>query len=97
MGAGSLLGTKTGDVLTWVTIVFVALFLGLGVVMAKWYRPSAGLDLRETQVMTEQVPGGSTATEENADNADLQEKVNSGAETDVPAVPAAPAAEKDVE
>ena len=37
-GAGSVLGSKTGDFLTWVTIVLVGVFLLLAVVMAKFYR-----------------------------------------------------------
>ncbi|MBN2138307.1 MAG: preprotein translocase subunit SecG [Sedimentisphaerales bacterium] len=41
-GAGSILGSKTGDFLTWVTIVMVGLFLLLAVLMAKFYRPSIG-------------------------------------------------------
>ena len=40
MGAGGVLGSKTGDFLTWFTIGLVGLFLILTVVMAKWYRPS---------------------------------------------------------
>jgi preprotein translocase subunit SecG len=39
-GAGGLLGSKTGDFLTWVTIGFVGAFLLLAVVMAKYYKPS---------------------------------------------------------
>ncbi|MEN8127153.1 MAG: preprotein translocase subunit SecG [Planctomycetota bacterium] len=39
-GAGSLLGTKTGDFLTWVTITLVAGFLVLAVLMGKFMRPS---------------------------------------------------------
>ena len=38
--ASGLLGSKTGDFLTWVTIVLVAVFLTLAVLMAKFYRPS---------------------------------------------------------
>ncbi len=38
--AGGILGSKTGDFLTWVTIVLVGLFLVLAVVMAKFYRPT---------------------------------------------------------
>ena len=38
--ASGILGTKTGDFLTWVTIVLVGLFLTLAVVMAKFYRPT---------------------------------------------------------
>jgi preprotein translocase subunit SecG len=37
--ASGLLGSKTGDFLTWVTIGLVAVFLGLAVLMAKFYRP----------------------------------------------------------
>jgi preprotein translocase subunit SecG len=38
--ASGLLGSKTGDFLTWVTIGMVGLFLLLAVIMAKFYRPS---------------------------------------------------------
>ena len=37
--SSSLLGTKTGDFLTWVTIGVVALWLLLSVVAAKWFKP----------------------------------------------------------
>ncbi len=39
-GGGGLLGSKTGDFLTWVTIGFVGAFLLLAVIMAKYYKPS---------------------------------------------------------
>ncbi|MGD0784699.1 MAG: preprotein translocase subunit SecG [Sedimentisphaerales bacterium] len=39
--SSSLLGTKTGDFLTWVTISVVALWLLLSVVAAKWFKPEA--------------------------------------------------------
>ncbi len=39
---GGLLGSKTGDFLTWVTIILVAVFLLLAVVMDKFYRPEIG-------------------------------------------------------
>jgi len=38
--ASGILGSKTGDFLTWVTIAMVGLFLLLAVVMAKFYKPS---------------------------------------------------------
>ena len=38
--AGGILGSKTGDFLTWVTIVLVGMFLTLAVVMAKFYKPA---------------------------------------------------------
>lgn len=37
---GGLLGSKTGDFLTWVTIVLVGVFLLLAVILARFYRPS---------------------------------------------------------
>jgi preprotein translocase subunit SecG len=46
MGASSLLGTKTGDVLTWVTISLAVVFLAMGAVLVKYYRPSEPTDLR---------------------------------------------------
>ena len=39
-GAGGILGSKTGDFLTWVTIILVGVCLVLAVVMAKFYRPT---------------------------------------------------------
>src|SRR5512139_2123787 len=44
-GAGSLLGTKTGDFLTWVTIGLVAVFLTMSVLMGLFMRPVATEDL----------------------------------------------------
>lgn len=37
--ASGILGSKTGDFLTWLTIVLVGVFLGLAVLLAKFYRP----------------------------------------------------------
>jgi len=59
MGAGGLLGTKTGDFLTWVTIGLVATFLGLGVIMVRFYRPRGPVETpREIQGPVE-APGES--------------------------------------
>lgn len=38
--ASGILGSKTGDVLTWITIATVGVFLTLAVVMAKFYKPT---------------------------------------------------------
>ncbi|MDD5459302.1 MAG: preprotein translocase subunit SecG, partial [Phycisphaerae bacterium] len=40
--ASSVLGTKTGDFLTWATICLVGLFFVLLIVMARFYHPSVG-------------------------------------------------------
>jgi preprotein translocase subunit SecG len=52
---GSLLGTKTGDFLTWVTISVVALWLLLSVVAAKWFKPEAS-EFLQRQQQQQQVP-----------------------------------------
>jgi preprotein translocase subunit SecG len=51
--ASGLLGSKTGDFLTWITIVMAGVFLALAVVMAKFYKPGIS-DFGEGQ--TQQMP-----------------------------------------
>lgn len=52
--ASGILGSKTGDFLTWLTIVLVGIFLTLAVAMAKFYKPSVSdFDAGQTQQGTE--------------------------------------------
>jgi preprotein translocase subunit SecG len=60
-GAGSLLGTKTGDFLTWVTICLVAGFLVLAVLMGKFMRPGVTLSDLSAPLQTQ-----TTTAEESA-------------------------------
>ena len=66
--ASGILGSKTGDFLTWVTIVLVSVFLVLAVVLAKFYKPTTGDYDRppaqqEPVASPEQpIPPGETAT-----------------------------------
>jgi len=53
--ASGLLGSKTGDFLTWVTIVLVVIFLTLAGLMAKFYRPSV-LDIDSGQTVPQEQP-----------------------------------------
>jgi preprotein translocase subunit SecG len=46
----SLLGTKTGDFLTWVTICIVAVWLLLSIAAVKWYKPLASEYLQGGQM-----------------------------------------------
>jgi preprotein translocase subunit SecG len=46
----SLLGTKTGDFLTWVTICIVAVWLLLSIVAVKWFKPRASEYLQSGQM-----------------------------------------------
>ncbi len=53
-GAGGILGSKTGDFLTWVTTALVGVFFILAVVMAKYYKPEVserGEDAPAQQVL----------------------------------------------
>jgi preprotein translocase subunit SecG len=81
--ASGILGSKTGDFLTWVTIVLVGVFLTLAVVMAKFYKEEptdkfdAGQQVRQEQPADIEQPatveGAGTATSDaNSSNvADL--------------------------
>lgn len=48
----SLLGTKTGDFLTWVTIGIVTVWLLLSIVAVKWYKPQTSEFLQSGQSPT---------------------------------------------
>ena len=39
--ASGILGSKTGDVLTWITISVASLFIIVALVLDKWWRPTA--------------------------------------------------------
>jgi preprotein translocase subunit SecG len=58
--ASGLLGSKTGDFLTWVTVVCVSIFLLLAVLMARYYRPSSRYGHASTTTQ-QPVPGGQTS------------------------------------
>ena len=53
--ASGILGSKTGDFLTWVTIVLAGVFLLLAVVMAKIYKPDVASDY-DVSPQTQQQP-----------------------------------------
>lgn len=64
--AGGILGTKTGDFLTWVTIGLAALFLFLAGVLVKFYRPSVGQVSGETTPVATAPAEGTGPIEETA-------------------------------
>ena len=56
-GAGGVLGSKTGDFLTWVTIGLVGVYLLFAIVMGKFYRPSGDeFGASTTQQASDQAP-----------------------------------------
>ena len=97
-GANSLLGTKTGDFLTWVTISLVALFLVMAIIMGKFMRPEATSGLVDTAVQTQtdipagEMPGADAVAEqaEQAAGAAVEQAAEAVQEAaaEVPAVPA---------
>jgi preprotein translocase subunit SecG len=54
--ASGILGSKTGDFLTWVTIAMVGVFLALAVVMAKFYKPGISDFGADQPQPTQQLP-----------------------------------------
>ena len=55
--SSGILGSKTGDFLTWITIILAGVFLGLAVIMAKFYKEDIS-DYGLPQPVQQQVPTG---------------------------------------
>jgi preprotein translocase subunit SecG len=60
--ASGLLGSKTGDFLTWVTIGLVGVFLLLAILMGMYYRPEVGSNIEEPRMPAsrQNAPRGAT-------------------------------------
>ncbi len=54
--ASGILGSKTGDFLTWLTIGLAGMFLMLAVVMAKYYKPGISNFGADQPQQTQQLP-----------------------------------------
>jgi len=59
--ASGLLGSNTGDVLTWVTIGVVSFFLLVALVLDKWWRPTVSGPEMQTSAPVTSTEGGSGA------------------------------------
>jgi len=53
--AGGIFGSKTGDRLTWLTIILVGVFLTFAVLMAKYYKPTVS-DFGEDAAVQQTAP-----------------------------------------
>ena len=80
--AGGILGSKTGDFLTWVTIVLVGVFLTLAVVMGKFYKPSAASNY-DVSPQTQQQPLQSPEQPVTPDNTATEPAGQTGAGSDM--------------
>jgi len=84
MAGGGVLGSKTGDFLTWVTIGLVGLFLTLAVVMAKFYKPAPVGDY-DVSPQTQQQPMESPEQPEPSEAAgDTAGQAGAGADINSP-------------
>ncbi len=81
--AGGILGSKTGDFLTWVTIVLVAIFLTLAVMMGKFYRPTVG-DFGEGPPVRQELPISPEEPFPSVGVEDTASDVNAGADVNSP-------------
>jgi len=61
--ASGILGAKTKEPLTWFTIALAGIFLALGVILAKFYRPQVGYFDTGQPVRQEQLPRQSRPAE----------------------------------
>jgi len=85
--AGGILGSKTGDFLTWVTIGLVSVFLILAVIMAKFYKPTisgydAGQPAQQTQPVSQQSQPDTEQPLEQAPS--VTSEVDEGVDTNLP-------------
>ena len=76
-GGGGLLGSKTGDFLTWVTIVLVGVFLILAIVLAKYYRPAPPTSAPTPQITSPAEPLPPAGLDQPAAGADESTDANS--------------------
>jgi len=97
--AGGILGSKTGDFLTWVTIVLVGIFLSLAVIMAKYYKENIGnygeavpppLSQTTNQIPTSPVTDIDTATSDTSGSNPIEESIETTTEISIPAEQALP-------
>ncbi len=82
--ASGILGSKTGDFLTWVTIVAVGVFLTLAVVLAKFYRPAAPTGNYDAKPQSQQGPS-TNSQQPPAANAKPQAQQEPSASAEPPA------------
>ena len=82
--AGGILGSKTGDFLTWVTIVLVGIFLTLAVVMARFYKPASTSEYDVSPPAQQELPTSPEQPSPSVGIEDTTSDANSGADVNSP-------------
>jgi preprotein translocase subunit SecG len=67
--ASGILGSKTGDVLTWITITVASTFVVFALVLDKWWRPSTSRPVKTPAPITSNDTGRGTAPAQPAQEA----------------------------
>jgi preprotein translocase subunit SecG len=80
--ASGILGSKTGDFLTWVTIVLVGVFLTLAVVMGKIYKPDVASNY-DVSPQTQQQPLQSPEQPTSPNNTAAEPAGQTGTDSDM--------------
>ena len=96
--ASGILGSKTGDFLTWVTIVLVGIFLSLAIIMAKYYKETIGSYGETAPAPVSQPtnqsptppPATNTTTGDNSPISPIEGTTQTPIETSIPAEQPAP-------
>ena len=81
--ASGILGSKTGDFLTWVTVGLVGIFLILAVVMAKFYKEPVGSGFGTEPPKTPTAPVGQPKTTETTPPPVVTTEVNEVADVNI--------------
>jgi preprotein translocase subunit SecG len=81
--ASGLLGSKTGDFLTWVTIILVAIFLTFAVLLAKYYKPTI-TEYGSAESISQQMPVDAEPSAEVEYEDTIVEDVNVREDMNVP-------------
>jgi preprotein translocase subunit SecG len=91
--ASGLLGSKTGDFLTWVTVGVVSVFLVLAVLMARFYKPAVTYGRGAPAGTQQPMTGGQPATPQTPAGEQPAPAVPSATPPSNATQPAAPAAQ----
>ena len=81
-GGGGLLGTKTGDFLTWFTIGLVFLFFVLAIILVKWGKGTEGIEGLRNDTTTQQPATGQPGTADIPGDTEEGTAAENPAETD---------------